>query len=110
MRAVFLWTVLIVALVGGAIYGGYRLSDAFEPQPIQSIRDAETALQDGSYVVLPNGTLVYESNRKVTDIEPAAGQPATTSGPNASFRYDPVTQTYRRVGADGRQEIITNNR
>jgi len=109
MRNMMITAFLVAALIGSVGYAGFMLMNAFNPQKIQSINDIDTALSSGSYTVLSNGTVVYESkDPRLGDIAPAAGGDAAAPANQNSFKYDPLTQTYRRVNSDGQQDIITN--
>lgn len=118
MRSVF--AIMILALV----FGGISMQFQNRNDGIDITQQVSDATDAYVYRKLANGTIVHERvstdpNDLVT-IAPAAGAGVAGEGDGApsvqgevQYKYDPLTQTYRRTTVDlngnSRQDITTNN-
>jgi len=104
----FYAVLILVTVFGGISYGFQSRNNG-----IDTTKQVADATDEYVYRKLSNGAIVYEpaATGPIEDIEPAAGgEAASDAFPHATFKYDPLTQTYRRTMVDSRgnssQDII----
>lgn len=110
MKHSFLITCAVVFLGAGLTAWAQNAFSDSDQSPDQTIA------RKMGYRTLANGAVIYEEidDQSLENIAPAAGGGDTEdTGAAPQFKYDPLTQTYRRTAVDSsgnsRQDVINTN-